>query len=264
MTAWMDGVFVGDSAVPMAKSKAPGPFETMGAVRGDLPLWRYHIARLASAAARLGLPFTEDTKLRAAAVEVLLHGNHTDDVLRLALVPDGAVVHTVLQSRARGPRFSSLKLLPTVVQPPAAGPPRDLKVWPRPYYDAVRQQAQDGGADDGVVVDPDGSVLETAIGNLWLRLDGRWVTPPLDGRVLPGIARAVLLRQAAKHGLPVEERRVDLGDLHRAEALARSNAVWGPLPAVLLGSRSGALAHRPTVGHVDTELAPLWSLELGD
>jgi len=250
MTAWVDGAFVGDAAAPHATQARPGPFETMGAERAEMPLWDLHLQRLGGAARQLGLPFVPDVRLRAAATEVLLHNGHTDHVLRLLLVPDGERVHTVLTSRARGP-ITRVRLLPTVVEPPA-GFRGDLKLSPRPFYDAVRQQAQDGGADDGIVVASDGAVRETAAGNLWLRLDGVWTTPALDGLVLPGIARARLLAALRARGLPVAERRCDLGDLHRAEALAHSNAVYGPRPAVLVG------AAPPTVAFVDTELVPLW------
>jgi para-aminobenzoate synthetase/4-amino-4-deoxychorismate lyase len=251
MTAWLDGAFVGDAAVPQATSAAPGPFETMGAQNGEIGLWTAHLERLAAAARQLGLPFAPDPKLRAAATGVLLHNGHGDDVLRLSLVPAAGAVHTVLTSRARGPQLACVRLLPTVVEPPA-GLRGDLKLWPRPFYDAVRQQAQDGGADDGLVVAADGAVLETAVGNLWLRLDGVWTTPPLDGRVLPGIARARLLAAARRSRVPVAERRCDLADVHRAEGLAHSSAVFGPRPAALLG------AALPTVAFVDNELLPLW------
>ena len=93
---------------------------------------------------------------------------------------------------------------------------------------------------------------ETAVGNQWLRIGGVWVTPALDGEVLPGIGRARLLAVARRRGLPVAERTCDLGDLHRAEALAQSNAVFGPRPAALLG------AALPGVAFVDDELVPLW------
>ena len=178
MTAWVDGAFVGDAAAPHATAAAPGPFETMGAHDGAIARWDLHLARLTAAAQRLALPFVPAPTLRAAAAELLLHNGHADDVLRLSLVPAGEAVHTVLTSRARGPRLQCVRLLPTVVEPPAHERPRALKLWPRPFYDAVRQQAQDGGADDGIVVAPDGAVLETAVGNLWLRLDGTWTTPP--------------------------------------------------------------------------------------
>lgn len=252
MSAWVDGAVVGDASAPHATAAAPGPFETMGAQGGEIARWDLHLKRLTATARRLGLAFVPAPTLRAAATELLLHNGHADDVLRLSLVPAGERVHTVLHSRARGPLRRCVRLLPTVVEPPAHEPPRECKLWPRPFYDAVQQQAQDGGADDGIVVAADGAVLETAVGNLWLRLDGVWTTPPLDGRLLPGIGRASLLAAARAAGVRVAERRCDLGDLHRAEALAHSNAVFGPRPAALLG------AALPTVAFSDTELLPLW------
>lgn len=251
MTIWVDGVFVPAERLPARDPAAAAPFETMGATGDEVPLWADHMARLASTCARLALPFAPDGALRAAAAELLRGNGHTDGVLRLLLVPSGGRVCTVLSTRARGPAPSVVRLLPTVVARPA-WPPQDLKCQPRTFYDAVRQQAQDGGADDGIVVESDGSVSETAVGNLWLRLQGVWVTPPLDGRVLPGIARARLLAAARQRGLPVAERRCDLADLHRAEALAHTNAVHGPRPAMLLGHAP------PAVRFADTELVPLW------
>ena len=141
--------------------------------------------------------------------------------------------------------------MPTVVERPADAPPGDIKAEPRAYYDAVRQQAQDGGADDGLVIGADGALLETALGNLLLRIDGWWVTPALDGRVLPGIARQLLLAQAARGGRPIGEPSCDLGTLHRAEAISHCNAVYGPRPACLVDKQAA-------VAIVDSELVPLW------
>ena len=249
MTNWIDGRFVADSSLP--KRKGIAPFETMGAEGGEVPLWRHHLARLAATTQRLGLPFAPGPELVAAARELLVHNDHRDAVLRLAVVPHAAGTAVVMTSRPRSP-IKVVQLLPTVVARPADAPPGDVKAEPRGYYDAIRQQAQDGGADDGIVVVEDGVVLETALGNLWLRLDGRWVTPALDGRVLPGVARTLLLAAARKVGKAIEERRLELGDLHRAEALAHSNAVYGVRPACLCGTA-------PAVAFVDNELQPLWS-----
>lgn len=254
MTIWVDGQLLGGTDVP--RSKHIAPFETMGANDAGVPLWPRHIARLTATCERLGLPFAATAELRAAGAEVLLKNGHADGVLRLAVVPrdDGGAAQVVLASRARSP-IRTVKLLPTVVERPDDAPPADIKAEPRRFYDAVRQQAQDGEADDGIVVAKDGALLETAWGNLWALLAGTWVTPPLDGRVLPGIARALLLEQAARTGLATEERELTLADLHGAEALAHSNAVYGPRPACLVGEKAA-------VEIVDTQLVPLWQAGL--
>lgn len=254
MNCWLDGRSVPSSAIPVRTGTAP--FETMGARAAEVPLWERHLARLRDSAARLGLPFTPAPELRSQAQELLRGNGHHDGVLRLLLLPSGSAVHTVLTTRARSP-ITRMQLLPTVVPRPADAPPGDCKAEPRAFYEAVRQQAQDGGADDGIVVGSDGAVLEASFGTLWLRLQGRWVTPALDGRVLPGIGRALLLAAAARRGLHIEERLCDLGDLHRAEALAHGNAVYGPRPASLCGTA-------PAVAIVDSELGALWRIAATD
>ncbi len=251
MSIWVDGKFLGADAAPKPAAGVVAPFETIGAHGGDLPLWPRHLARLQSAVQRLKLSWQPTPELRAAASRLALEHQAGEAILRLLLVPDRGTVHTVLTARS-GVRVGKVRLVPTVVERKPGGPPADLKAMPRTFYDAVLQQAQDGGADDGVVVTEDGEVLETAVGNLWLRLDGTWVTPPLDGRVLPGIARAILLERARATGLPVAERSCSLDDVHRAEAIAHSNAVYGPRPAELLGSGPAA------VEIVDRELGKLW------
>jgi branched-subunit amino acid aminotransferase/4-amino-4-deoxychorismate lyase len=249
VNAWCDGAFVPENALPARTGIAP--FETMGAVAGGIPLWELHLARLQAAAVRLGLSWRPPAGLAAAAAELLRGNGHADAVLRLAVVPAGGRVCTVLRSRARSP-VAVVRLLPTVVEPPADAPPWDLKAEPRAFYDAVRQQAQDGEADDGIVVGRDGAVLECATGNLWLCVDGAWATPALDGRVLPGIARGLLLARARTAGLRVVERVCDLADLHRATALGHSNAVHGLRPAALVGQPVGPAG-------VVRELGALWT-----
>lgn len=253
MTAWVDGRIVADGALPRRAGVAP--FETMGARVGELPLWDRHLARLRGSVARLGLAWREPVGLRAAASELLRANDRADGVLRLAVVPTAAGVSTVVVVRARSP-VKVVQLLPTVVERPSAAPPGDLKAEPRRYYDAVRQQAQDGQADDGLVLASDGALLETALGNLWLFVAGQWLTPALDGRVLPGVARALLCAGLRARGIAVDERVCDLGDLHRAEALAVSNAVHGPRPACLVGQPANAA---PTA----RDLQPIWRTAFG-
>lgn len=248
MTAWCDGQFVGDGQLP--KRVGVAPFETMGASGGELALWDLHLRRLAASAQRLLLRCEPAPTWRAAAGELLAANGHGDGVLRLSLMPGATGLHVVMTTRARSP-VRIVQLLPTVVERPASAPPGDMKAEPRAFYDAVRQQAQDGDADDGIVIGADGAVLECALGNLWLRLAGRWVTPALDGRVLPGIARQLLLEAARRAGTPIAERLCGLDDLHCAGALAHGNAVHGVRPASLVGQPAA-------VDIVDKELGALW------
>ena len=68
----------------------------------------------------------------------------------------------------------------------------------------------------------DGKLLETSIGNLVLKMDGKLYTPPSTIGILPGIYRQHLLdsRQA-------EEKILIIEDLERAETIYACNAVRG-------------------------------------
>lgn len=232
MKAWCEGRLVGCEALPPG---AVVPFETMGIVRGALPLWDRHMARLGAAARDLGIVRAElevPTGLREAVLaEARSHGH---DVVRVEVAPAGAVLSWRVHTRGRHVLEGPVVIVPTVARRAPGLPPAHLKALPRSAYDAVLVEARAAGADDGIVVGDDGAVLETALGNLLLRIGAGWVTPALDGRVLPGIARAVLLGQLAAQGERVVERRCDLADLHRATTLVVCNAVHGPRGAVLM------------------------------
>jgi branched-subunit amino acid aminotransferase/4-amino-4-deoxychorismate lyase len=249
---WIDGAFVegGEPTAEAWAAEVVAPFEAIGLVGGHAPLWSRHMARWRRTLARLGIESDAGEELQAVASELSRRNGHEDGILRLcrAARPQGNC--TWMTTRLRE-NLSIVRLLPTLTRRPRSAPSADLKTAPRAFYDSVRNEARAGGADDGIVVAADGSVLETAVGNLWLRIDGGWVTPALDGRVLPGIGREVLLEQMAAAGRAVAERRCGLPDLHRAEVLAVSNAVYGPRPATLSGTG---------VAESYTELAMAWPI----
>jgi para-aminobenzoate synthetase/4-amino-4-deoxychorismate lyase len=74
-----------------------------------------------------------------------------------------------------------------------------------------------------LLVDLDGRVLETSRSSLFAELDGRLVTPPLDGHILPGVARARLLAERPD----AVEAYLTLTDLARADRILLTNALRG-------------------------------------
>ena len=65
-------------------------------------------------------------------------------------------------------------------------------------------------------------MTEFTIGNLALRLDGRWCTPPVTAGLLPGVMRAHLLESGE-----LVERPLTPADLARADAIELINSVRG-------------------------------------
>ena len=96
------------------------------------------------------------------------------------------------------------------------------------------------GADDVLLVNLDGEVTESTIANVIVRIDGRWVTPPVASGCLPGVMRRVLLEAGE-----ITEAPVPLADLARAEELALINSVRLRVAAVLADPVGSATAGLP-------------------
>lgn len=67
--------------------------------------------------------------------------------------------------------------------------------------------------------------------NVFVKLDGRWYTPPLRAGVLPGIMRSILLEDVE---LDARERIITRRELRQAQAVLVCNALRGALPAQLM------------------------------
>jgi para-aminobenzoate synthetase/4-amino-4-deoxychorismate lyase len=64
-----------------------------------------------------------------------------------------------------------------------------------------------------LLIDTDGLVLEAAYANVWIVEGATLITPPADGRILPGVTRADLLAtEAAARMEPIELERLVSAD----------------------------------------------------
>jgi para-aminobenzoate synthetase/4-amino-4-deoxychorismate lyase len=108
-------------------------------------------------------------------------------------------------------------------------------------------EAQVGPAVPLVVDAADGALLEGSRGSLFVVRDGAVITPPADGRLLPGITRAQAIEVV--RGLGVELREETVADLD-ADEVFLTGAVRGVEP---VGQASGELTAR-----VAAELRSLW------
>ncbi len=100
-----------------------------------------------------------------------------------------------------------------------------------------------GGSDPDLplLLDRDGAVLEASRASVFAVLDGVPVTPPADGRILPGITRERVLALAAELGLAPREAELRIPDLLGAEEVFLVGSVRGVEPACALdGAELGA------------------------
>jgi para-aminobenzoate synthetase/4-amino-4-deoxychorismate lyase len=87
-------------------------------------------------------------------------------------------------------------------------------------------------ADDVLLVDDADVLLECGRANVFVVLDDLVVTPPLDGRILPGTVRARVLDLLREHRIPVTERPVTLTELGSAVEVCTTSSIRGVQPVV--------------------------------
>ena len=140
--------------------------------------------------------------------------------LRIDAVPTGSELRIELtRSPLRAAPAAAVTCNPVVV---AAG------LGPHKWAD---RRLIDSLAADGrvpLLVDADGDLLEAAVANVWLIEDGELVTPPTDGRILPGVTRAMLLELAPR---PAREEPISLARARSAQTMFLTSALRHAVPA---------------------------------
>jgi D-alanine transaminase len=118
------------------------------------------------------------------------------------------------------------------------------------------EQAEEAGCEEAVF-HRNGRVTECSHGNISILKDGVFRTAPADSLILPGIARAHLLRYCEELGIPADETAFTLDDLFMAdEAIVTSASnfclsvcevdgkpVGGRAPELLKRLQGAAAAH---------------------
>ena len=79
------------------------------------------------------------------------------------------------------------------------------------------EKAKKAGADETVFYRPGGRVTECAHSNCHIIKDGKLITAPTDNLILPGIARAHMIRMCKKLEIPVSETPYTIDDMFRAD-----------------------------------------------
>jgi para-aminobenzoate synthetase / 4-amino-4-deoxychorismate lyase len=86
-----------------------------------------------------------------------------------------------------------------------------------------------------LLTDAGGEVLEASRANVFAVEDDRLLTPPCDGRILPGVARARVIEEARTAGVQVREERLDADRLLAAGEAFLTGSLRGIEPVRSLG-----------------------------
>lgn len=99
-----------------------------------------------------------------------------------------------------------------------------------------RQQAVDEGCAEAILV-RDGFAIEGAASNLFAVVDGILLTPPKGNDILPGITRDLVVELAQANAIPLEERKIGVAELDRAEEVWVTSSTREVLPIIELDGK---------------------------
>ncbi|MBR7989687.1 bifunctional anthranilate synthase component I family protein/class IV aminotransferase [Burkholderia cenocepacia] len=208
-------------------------FETTAATRADgIRHLDRHLARLQRSADAFGFRFDADALRREIGERCAALDGDGAYRMKLTLAKDGTIeiVEAPLKPLPAGPVGVLLASAHGFAPTRASDALLLHKTTRRAEYDRAWQAAEALGGFDMLFVNERGEVTEGGRSNLFVKLDGQWVTPPLASGVLPGVMRGVLLDDRAFGAV---ERVVTRDDLARAQGLLLTNALRGALDAVL-------------------------------
>lgn len=98
----------------------------------------------------------------------------------------------------------------------------------------ARHEADGRGAFEALLVTRRGFVMEGAVSNCFLLLDGILITPPVGERVMPGITRELVLDLARKNGISAKEDSIMNEELEDAEEMFMTNSLMEVMPVTKL------------------------------
>jgi len=218
-----------------------GVFETL-VLRGGAALHpEQHLERMRHAADELRLPTSPHVDTLLADTQTLIRTlGRTDGAVRWTWTAgDGDVavitihcrdIPASIEERRAGVHGHSL---------PGPMPLAYLKTTSRaPWVVAQRlAEAAVPAPAEAMFVTQSGEVLEGSRSNIFARFPEGWITPPTDGRILPGVTRDRLLNWLQDEGYRVEERRLERSKLPEASAVILTGSLIGTAPLLTLDGR---------------------------
>ena len=183
-----------------------------------------HLERARTSAAALGFGF--DRHAVRNAIQALCFEQEGPARVRLVIARSGAYALEIGALPAALPAPARCVVLPLPVDP---GDWRlRHKTSDRAFYTAATRVAQGAGADEALLLHPDGVITEGSFTTLFVERDGLLLTPPASRGLLPGVLRASLIGAGR-----AREADLTLDDL--AAGFLLGNAVRGLIPARLVG-----------------------------
>ena len=100
-------------------------------------------------------------------------------------------------------------------------------------------------------------MLEVSRANVFAVRDGRVLTPPLDGSILPGVARRGLIEEATEVGIELSEETATVADLRSADEVFLTGSLRGVEPIRAIDGEP-IVVDGPITAALAAALRPRW------
>jgi branched-chain amino acid aminotransferase len=232
---------------------ADGVFETARLTNGRYFRLRQHLDRLAESARQLRLAMPDYKTLEDITREIADRNQLREGSIRMTITRGrggrgldtrGAGPPTLLVTiapvapdwRERAAKGWSLVVAKTR-RPSPLSVPSQIKALGRVYAILAHLEAEEAAADDALLVTADGDVAEGPTWNFFWR-KGRVVrTAALEGGVLEGVTRRIILHLAQQAGYQIEEGLWPPADVLEADEAFASMTSVGVVPIRSLDGR---------------------------
>ena len=238
-----------------------GVYETLRTYRRVPFLFDLHQERLRRSAALLALPvpFTDDELLAQITATMSAHKGLDEAYIRVLLTRG---VGELTYNPAACPTPTTVIIVKPFPQPPARTFTDGIKValvgvrrnHPAALNPMIKsnnlinnalamQEALRSGADEALMCNQAGDVVECSQSNFFIVKNRRLITPPLEAGLLPGITRAFVLEMAREEGFEAVEESVSVSDVRAADEAFITGTTREITPVVSVD------AHRIGTGH---------------
>jgi branched-chain amino acid aminotransferase len=226
-----------------------GLFETIRVCRGVPFRWLDHQVRLEQGARllRLTIPCPAD-ELRAHADQLIRANQMPEALLRLTISrgvgprgysPKGANQPTLAMTLHPAPELNARpnpqwRVVTSSIRLPADEPLARFKTCNKLPQIMARAEAESTGADEALLLNTNGHVVEASTSNLFWIADNTFCTPPLASGILAGVTRTVVLELCRHLGWPTRESGITPSGLLDAQAIFLSLSSWGVVEVTTL------------------------------
>jgi branched-chain amino acid aminotransferase len=231
------GVSLNDGAIVSGQ----GAFETLAVYQGQPFLVEAHLKRLSEAAERLGLSCPSDPVL-SEAIGTAIRANDLEDAsmarVRITLTspPQGEswIVEATLPPHH--PESARLITIPYVRN--ERGALSGLKTINYGENAVAMKLAREAGADEALFGNTQDQLCEGTWSNVFIFVEGHYLTPPLSSGCLPGVTRQIVREILGELDLSCAESDFPMNRLGEIDGAFLTSSLREIQPAASLDGRS--------------------------